>query len=54
MDELEEVRFYCDDCGHHFCLELDDDMPIPKYCIFCAALIYFKEDENTNDLGFHL
>jgi len=56
MDEDEyEVRFYCDSCGHNFCLELDEDMPTPKFCIFCASPIYFREDEDDDeDDGFHL
>ena len=65
MDEDEdeyEVRFYCDACGHNFCLELDDDMPKPKFCIFCASPIYYREsdydyddeDEEEEDDGIHL
>ena len=51
-----EVRFYCDSCGHNFCLELDDDMPSPKFCIFCASPVYFRDDEefDLGDDGFHL
>ena len=56
MDEYyEEVRFYCDACGHNFCLELEEDMPLPKFCLFCSARIYFKDDEDyKDDKGFHL
>ena len=56
MDEDEyEVRFYCDVCGHNFCLELDDDMPSPKFCIFCASPVHYREDEyDEDDDGFHL
>ena len=62
-----EVRFYCDACGHNFCLELDDEMPKPKFCIFCASPIYYREseydydddeeeeeEEEEEDDGFHL
>ena len=59
MDEDEdeyEVRFYCDACGHNFCLELDDDMPQPKFCIFCASPVHYRESEydDEEDDGFHL
>jgi hypothetical protein len=56
MEEDEyEVRFYCDSCGHNFCLELDEDMPTPKFCIFCSAPVYFREDDyEDEDDGFHL
>ena len=42
-------------CGHNFCLELDEDMPSPKFCIFCASPVYFREDDyEDEDDGFHL
>ena len=43
--ETFEVRFYCNECGHKFCLELDEDMPEPKFCIFCASPIFIRKDE---------
>ena len=44
-DDNFEIRFYCDDCGHNFCLELNEDMPEPKFCIFCASPIFIRQDE---------
>ena len=44
-----EVRFYCENCGHNFCLELDDNMPTPKFCIFCASTVDFREDDELDE-----
>jgi rRNA maturation endonuclease Nob1 len=50
MDEDFEKRFYCDGCGHNFCMEVDEDMPEPKFCIFCGSTVYVRdEDEDEAD-----
>tara|TARA_Y100000294_G_C8528147_1_gene325798 strand:+ start:1220 stop:1384 length:165 start_codon:yes stop_codon:yes gene_type:complete len=53
MDEEFEKRFYCDNCGHNFCMEVEEDMPEPKFCIFCGSTVYigdenFEDDEDEN------
>ena len=45
MDEEFEKRFYCDNCGHNFCMEVEEDMPDPKFCIFCSSPIFIRKDE---------
>ena len=54
MEEDEfETRFYCDGCGHNFCLELNEDMPKPQFCIFCASPVFIKnEDEEYDGDGY--
>ena len=42
--EKEEKRFGCDECGHTFCMECEEDM-IPKFCPFCANPVYCRDDE---------
>ena len=67
MDEHEEEinkRFGCAECGHNFCMEVEEDMPAPKFCPFCAAPVYNRDvddedeyeddDEDEGDQGFHL
>ena len=49
MDEEFEKRFYCDNCGHNFCMEVDEDMPQPKFCIFCASPVFISSDEEYED-----
>jgi|TARA_Y100000310_G_C20621974_1_gene783858 hypothetical protein len=46
MEEGEyETRFYCDVCSHNFCMEIDEDMPEPKFCIFCGSPVYTRTEE---------
>ena len=49
MDEQYEQRFYCNSCGHNFCMEVDEDMPPPKFCIFCASPVFIGSDEEYDD-----
>ena len=49
MDEEFEKRFYCDNCGHNFCMEVEEDMPDPKFCIFCSSPIFIRKDEYEDD-----
>lgn len=42
-EEGMEVRFQCDACGHDFNLNVTEDMPMPKYCLFCATPIILKD-----------
>ena len=44
MDEVEK-RFGCDECGHTFCMECEEDM-IPRFCPFCASPVYSRDDED--------
>jgi rRNA maturation endonuclease Nob1 len=50
MDEEEDIekRFYCDGCGHNFAMEVDEDMPEPKFCIFCGSPVYVRDDEHDD------
>ena len=48
-DEYEETRFYCDHCGHNFCMEVEEDMPIPKFCIFCSSPVHLRNEEYYED-----
>ena len=52
MDDIEK-RFYCNECGHKFCLELDEYMPEPKFCIFCASPIFIRKDEEYDEDEFY-
>ena len=46
MEEGEyETRFFCDACSHNFCMEVDEDMPEPKFCIFCGSPVYTRTEE---------
>ena len=46
MEEGEyESRFFCDACSHNFCMEVDEDMPEPKFCIFCGSPVYTRTEE---------
>ena len=49
MEEEFEKRFYCDNCGHNFCMEVDEDMPQPKFCIFCASPVFISREEEYDD-----
>ena len=44
MDEVEK-RFGCDECGHTFCMECEEDL-IPRFCPFCASPVYSRDDED--------
>ena len=44
MDEVEK-RFGCDEGGHTFCMECEEDM-IPRFCPFCASPVYSRDDED--------
>ena len=47
MEEGEyETRFFCDACSHNFCMEVDEDMPEPKFCIFCGSPVYIHEQKS--------
>ena len=41
--EKEEKRFGCDECGHIFVMECDEDM-IPRFCPFCSAPVYDRDE----------
>ena len=53
-------RFGCSECGHSFAMEVEEDMPSPKFCPFCATPVYNRDvdEEDEFDLdddgGFHL
>ena len=48
MDEVEK-RFGCDECGHTFVMECEEDM-MPKFCPFCGNPVYDKDvDEKDVD-----
>jgi hypothetical protein len=49
MDEEFEKRFYCDGCGHNFCMEVDEDMPEPKFCIFCGSTVYVRDEDEEDE-----
>ena len=48
-DYFEESRFYCDHCGHNFCMEVEEDMPQPKFCIFCSSPVQLRKDEYEDE-----
>ena len=52
MDEVEK-RFACDECGHTFVMECDEDM-MPKFCPFCGKPVYDRDNEKEeyNDDNF--
>lgn len=60
MEEVEK-RFACNECGHTFVMECEEDM-IPKFCPFCASPVYIKDvdeedefDADETDMGgYHL
>ena len=47
MDEIEK-RFGCDECGHTFVMECEEDM-IPRFCPFCANPVYDRDAEKGYD-----
>ena len=53
MDEQYEQRFYCNSCGHNFCMEVDEDMPEPKFCIFCASPVAMRNEEWDDEDEFY-
>ena len=48
-EEFTDKRFFCDACGHNFCMEVEEDMPTPKFCIFCSSPVHVKNDEFDED-----
>ena len=52
MNEEFEKRFYCDNCGHNFCMEVDEDMPQPKFCIFCASPVFMSSDSDGQNMRY--
>jgi len=46
--EKEEKRFGCDECGHIFVMECDEDM-IPRFCPFCSAPVYDRDEEEESE-----
>ena len=42
MDEVEK-RFACDECGHSFVMECEEDM-IPKFCPFCSQPVFVTDE----------
>ena len=49
MEEVEK-RFGCNECGHTFCMECEEDM-IPKFCPFCGAPVYDGDAEQGEWAG---
>ena len=49
MEEVEK-RFGCSECGHTFVMECEEDM-IPKFCPFCGAPVYNKDEEQGEWAG---
>ena len=47
MDDIEK-RFGCDDCGHTFVMECEEDM-IPRFCPFCAAPVYDRDVDEKDE-----
>ena len=47
MDEVEK-RFGCDECGHTFVMECEEDM-IPRFCPFCSFPVRNKDDDDDED-----
>ena len=45
MEEVEK-RFGCNECGHTFVMECEEDM-IPKFCPFCANPVYCRDGEEV-------
>ena len=55
MDEVEK-RFACNECGHTFVMECEEDM-IPKFCPFCGNPVYGRmlmKQMNGMKVFFHL
>ena len=52
MDEVEK-RFGCNECGHTFVMECEEDM-MPKFCPFCGNPVYDRDNEKEeyNDDNF--
>ena len=42
MDEVEK-RFACDECGHSFVMECEEDM-IRKFCPFCSQPVFVTDE----------
>ena len=42
-------RFECFECGHTFVMECESDEMTPKFCPFCAAPVYIKEEDEYYD-----
>ena len=47
MEEVEK-RFACNECGHTFVMECEEDM-IPRFCPFCANPVYNRDAEKEYD-----
>ena len=52
MEDVEK-RFGCDECGHTFVMECDEDM-MPRFCPFCSNPVYNKDEDEDEETGFHL
>tara|TARA_B110001454_G_scaffold199489_1_gene204321 strand:+ start:131 stop:307 length:177 start_codon:yes stop_codon:yes gene_type:complete len=48
-EEFTDKRFFCDACGHNFCMEVEEDMPTPKFCIFCGSPVHARNEEFDED-----
>ena len=55
MDEEYETRFFCDVCDHNFCMEVEEDMPEHKFCIFCGSPVNLREGwDGEDELPFEI
>ena len=50
MDEVEK-RFGCDECGHTFVMECEEDM-MPKFCPFCGNPVYGRDVDEQDAVSY--